>query len=72
MERITQDEITRLSASERLALIARLWDSLEEGHLPFAEEQSAELDRRLASLDEDRREGMSWAALKTELEQGCP
>jgi putative addiction module component (TIGR02574 family) len=32
----------------------------------------AELDSRLATLDEDRREGITWAALKSELEQRCP
>jgi len=35
-------------------------------------EQRAELDLRLETLDQDRREGISWAALKTELEQRCP
>jgi len=27
---LTRDEITRLSPDERLALIAQLWDSLED------------------------------------------
>jgi len=35
-------------------------------------EQRAELDLRLETLDLDRREGITWAALKTELEQRCP
>jgi putative addiction module component (TIGR02574 family) len=34
--------------------------------------QEAELERRLASLDEDRRNGVTWASLKAELEQRCP
>ncbi len=31
-----------------------------------------ELDRRLASLNQDRREGITWEALKAELELRCP
>jgi len=34
--------------------------------------QQAELDRRLDSLDDDRRNGVTWSALKAELEQRCP
>jgi putative addiction module component (TIGR02574 family) len=72
MELLTRDELVRLTPSERLALIAQLWDSLENDQLPLTEAQQAELDNRLATLDQDRREGITWAALKTELEQRCP
>lgn len=72
MELLTPDEIGRLTAPERLALIAQLWDSLEHEQLPLTQAQQAELDHRLASLDEDRRNGVTWAALKAELEQRCP
>jgi putative addiction module component (TIGR02574 family) len=72
MELLTQDELVRLTPPERLALISQLWDSLEDEQLPLTAAQQAELDCRLASLDQDRREGVTWAALKTELEQRCP
>jgi putative addiction module component (TIGR02574 family) len=72
MELLTNDELVRLTPSERLALISQLWDSLEDEHLPLTAAQRTELDRRLASLDQDRREGMTWEALKTELERRCP
>jgi putative addiction module component (TIGR02574 family) len=72
MEMLTQDEIARLSPSERLALIAQLWDSLDDEHVALTEAQCAELDRRLAQVDEDRKESVSWAALKAELEERCP
>jgi putative addiction module component (TIGR02574 family) len=62
----------RLTPSERLALISQLWDSLEDDQLPVTAAQQAELDSRLATLDQDRRAGITWAALKTELEQRCP
>ena len=72
MEVLSADEIVRLTPSERLALIAQLWDSLEHEQLPLTGKQEAELDRRLSSLDEDRRHGVTWASVKAELEQRCP
>jgi putative addiction module component (TIGR02574 family) len=72
MEALTHDEIARLSPPERLALIAQLWDSLEHDHVPLTNAQREELERRLTSLDQDRRDGVTWAALKAELEQRCP
>ena len=72
MELLTNDEFVRLTPSERLALISQLWDSLEDEHLPLTAAQTVELDGRLASLDRDRREGITWEALKTELERRCP
>ena len=72
MELLTQDELVRLTPPERLALISQLWDSLEDSQLPLTVAQRAELDSRLATLDQDRREGVTWAALKAELVQRCP
>ena len=72
MELLTSDEIVRLSPAERLALIGQLWDSLEQDQVPLSQAQKTELDRRVASLDQDRGQGITWAALKTELERRCP
>lgn len=72
MELLTRDEIVRLSPRERIALIAQLWDSLDGDRLPLTMAQQAELERRLTSLEQDRQNGVTWAALKTELEQRCP
>jgi putative addiction module component (TIGR02574 family) len=71
MELLTHDELARLTPPERLALISQLWDSLDDDHLPLTVAQQAELDRRLATPDQDRREGITCAALKTEFEQRC-
>jgi putative addiction module component (TIGR02574 family) len=71
MNVLNQDELARLTPPERLALIAQLWDSLESDRLPLTAAQRSELDCRLETLDRDRREGVSWAALKTELERRC-
>ena len=69
---LTLDEITRLSPDERLALIAQLWDSLDEDQVPLTTAQQAELNRRLATLDQDREQSVTWEVLKAELEQRCP
>ena len=72
MDLLTPNEIVRLTPPERLALIAQLWDSLENEQLPLTSAQESELEHRLASLDEDRRNGATWASLKAELERRCP
>ncbi len=69
---LSHDELARLTSPERLALISQLWDSLEDEQLPLTEPQRAELDRRLEMLDQDRPNGITWAALKAELENRCP
>jgi len=72
MDVLNHDELVRLTPPERLALIAQLWDSLEDEQLPLTAAQQAELDHRLATVEQDRRDGITWAALKAELEQRCP
>lgn len=71
MALLSPDEIVRLTPQERLLLIAQLWDSLEHDHLPLTSVQKAELECRLASLDEERHNGVMWSALKAELEKRC-
>ena len=69
---LAPDEITRLSPDERLALIAQLWDSLDDDQILLTTAQQAELERRLATLDHDRAQSVTWEILKAELEQRCP
>ena len=66
-----RDELARLSAPERLALISQLWDSLTEDDIPLTTAQREELDRRLATLEDDRRDAMSWEDVKAELKRRC-
>jgi putative addiction module component (TIGR02574 family) len=47
-------------------------DSQRGDQLPLTSAKQAELDRRLSTLDQDRRAGVTWAALKAELEQRSP
>ena len=69
---LTRDEITRLSPEERLTLIEQLWDSLDDTDIPVTPAQKAELARRLATLDHDRGEAVTWDSLRAELAQRCP
>jgi putative addiction module component (TIGR02574 family) len=70
--KLTHDEIARLSPDERLALISQLWDSLDDHQVPLTPAQQAELEHRLATLDRDRGQSVTWEALKVELEQRSP
>jgi putative addiction module component (TIGR02574 family) len=72
MKLLSPDELARMTPPERLALIAQLWDSLEQDEIPLTAAQQAEIERRLDSLDEDRQNTVSWAELKAELQQRCP
>lgn len=66
------DDLTRLTPPERLALITQLWDSLQDDEVPLIASQQTELEHRLATIDQDRREGITWEALKRDLERRCP
>jgi putative addiction module component (TIGR02574 family) len=72
MDLLTPDELSRLTRRERLALISQLWDRLDKDHLPLTAAQQTELDRRLETLDEDRRERITWEVPRAELERRCP
>jgi putative addiction module component (TIGR02574 family) len=72
MALLAHHELERLSSSERLELIGQLWDSLDDGQIHLSMEQQKELGRRLETLEEDKKEAVSWAELKGELERRCP
>jgi putative addiction module component (TIGR02574 family) len=52
---------------EKLDLIGEIWDSIEADAIPLTEAQAAELDRRLATLDEDIEQGEDAFAIYDEL-----
>ena len=57
-------ELARLSPRQRLDLIERLWESLEDKDLPLTDAQRAELDRRIEGFDQDREPSIPWKRLK--------
>jgi putative addiction module component (TIGR02574 family) len=69
---LSLDDIASLSPEERLSLIEQLWDSLHDADIPLTDAQKAELERRLATLEEDRAHAVPWEQLKAELAKRCP
>ncbi len=60
--------VDELTAEERIALIGKLWDSLDPAAAaPITPALAAELDRREAEADVSPDAGDSWPAIKGEL-----
>jgi putative addiction module component (TIGR02574 family) len=57
----------RLSPKERLDLISELWDSLSEEEVKLTPAQARELDRRVATFDDDAKTAIPWERIDAEL-----
>jgi len=55
-------DVDALTPAERLLLIEQLWDSLDEEDVPLTEAQQAELAKRIADLEANPADQMSWEA----------
>jgi putative addiction module component (TIGR02574 family) len=64
-------DLSRLTVSERLALLEELWDSLasEGAAAPISPELAAELERRLAELARNPDAGSPWADVRERIER---
>ena len=69
---LSPEEIARLTPQQRLALIEALWDSLDQSDLPVTAAQAAELDRRMATYEEDVRNADTWDAVRRRIERNLP
>lgn len=65
-------DFSHLTTEERLTLIDQLWDSLEPEAKPLTAAQTAEIDRRLKTLDEDIKHGIDAEDLEAELDRRFP
>ncbi|MFN3077573.1 MAG: addiction module protein [Alphaproteobacteria bacterium] len=65
-------DFSHLSPRERIDLIGEIWDSIEAEAVPLTAAQEAELDRRLATLDEDIQQGKTWEEIDAELDRRYP
>jgi len=63
---ITIEAIRKLSHAERIALIARIWDTLaeEDADIPVSDEALSEARRRVQELKDDPSKGMSLEETK--------
>jgi putative addiction module component (TIGR02574 family) len=66
MPSLTLDEVSRLSVTERLAVISEIWDTIvaEGDPLPVSEEMGAEFDRRLAEHAADPSAALDWSEIR--------
>jgi putative addiction module component (TIGR02574 family) len=60
--------VAELTAEERIALMGRLWDSLDPATAaPITDALAAELDRREAEADRNADAGESWIVIMRDL-----
>ena len=52
--------VEALTPDERLSLIERLWNSLEEAEVPLTSAQQADLAQRIADIDKHPHDQLSW------------
>ena len=73
MEKITISDLLELSISERIQLVADLWDSIAT--VPEAvsptEAQKEELDRRLDAYHKNPDVGSPWESVKERIRKGA-
>jgi len=50
-------DFSQMTPAEKLDLIGALWDSLDHDAGPLTDAQAAEIEHRLATLDEDIEQG---------------
>ena len=66
MSQITLEEIRKLSVTERLELLEKIWDSLHDAPqaVPLSDAQRRELDRRLEDLEQNPGSVESWETVR--------
>lgn len=57
-------EIEKLSDSEKILLVEKIWDSINKDHIVLTPAQKKELDKRLKADKEGKMKYASWATVK--------
>jgi putative addiction module component (TIGR02574 family) len=61
-------DLSKLSVAERIQLAEDLWDSVpESADIPLTNAQKAELERRLADLEQHPDAGEPWEVVRARL-----
>jgi putative addiction module component (TIGR02574 family) len=61
-------DLSKLSVAERIQLAEDLWESIpESADIPLTDAQKAELDRRLADLEQHPDAGEPWEVVRARL-----
>jgi putative addiction module component (TIGR02574 family) len=73
MEKITISDLLELSISERIQLVADLWDSIATvpEAVSLTEAQKLELDRRLDAYHKNPDAGSPWESVKERIRKGA-
>ena len=64
---LTKDEIAGLPVTERLQLIAELWNSIPPDQVPVPESHRKALDEALAEHQRDANAARPWSEIRDEL-----
>ena len=72
MKTITLEEVLQLPVPERIRIVEVIWDSIADSPeaVDLTEDQMAELDRRLAALEANPKEGSSWDEVRARIWPG--
>jgi putative addiction module component (TIGR02574 family) len=63
MKSITLEEVLQLPVPERIRIVEAIWDSIADAP-ELSDEQKAELDQRLESLEKNAEAGSTWAEVR--------
>jgi putative addiction module component (TIGR02574 family) len=71
MDRISVNELLKLSVPERILLVEDIWDSIASvpDAVPLTDEQHDELDRRLEAYHANPDLGSPWDEVKSRIKQ---
>ncbi|MCZ6794401.1 MAG: addiction module protein [Planctomycetota bacterium] len=71
MNGMTSEDLKKLSVTERLDLLEKIWDSLQEtpDPVPLTDAQRKELDRRVEHLKRDPDAVESWEKVQEYVRQ---
>ena len=64
-------EILQLSVAERIQIVEDIWNSILESpqSLTLSDAETAKLDKRLESYNQNPNEGIEWETLKKNLSE---
>lgn len=64
---VKMQEILDLSVDERLSMIEKIWDSIDQTNIPVPESHKQELDRRLERFEKGETTFVTWESIRNEL-----
>lgn len=62
-------DFSKLSIADRLTLIGRIWDSIDQVDATLTEKQCEQLDRRAAEYEAAGEKGIAWKTLRKRVEE---